>query len=114
MAKKRAIKNPELKKKQPKNLGLDEVKYIIDNAQSKTLEEIAEHLNCDESQVQEVVSQYNKAGNNLARGAFARKDGAVVMTEASSSMGDRVMGNTPGNLRIKPVDKYIFRMENDS
>jgi|JI10StandDraft_1071094.scaffolds.fasta_scaffold16800_4 site-specific recombinase XerD len=123
MAKKRAVKNSELKKKQPKSLNIEEIKYLLENIQNTSLEEMAEKLDCTEQQVQEVVDQYNKAGQNLAKSAFIigkeNKKGLIVMTEASSGMGDRVnpmLGgqNTVGSIKPKPVDQYIHRMGDGS
>lgn len=115
MATRRTKSPAKLKKeKEQRNFSVDEIKFVIANAPNMTVEEMSDHLNCSEGELNDLIAQYNKAGNDMVRGSYIvgkdERKGIIVATQASSETGDRNFNN--GNIvPKKPIESFIHRIK---
>ena len=103
MGEKRTKQTSKLKAKQReqydkenRNFTPDEIKFILEQASSMTLDDLADKMECSPSEIEAIIKQYNSAGNHAVRGAYIipgkdndRMKGVVIGTQASSQLADK-------------------------
>lgn len=97
---------------QPRTFNAAEIEFIKTNHGKLPLKNIAKSLECSESELAqfiELMNAPNPQRTEAVKNSFAKRGGATVATQASSSMGDESRHSA-----LKKNPNFIYQINKDA